>query len=174
MSPKRPAEPRCVFVTVGTTKFDELIARMLSAEVLTLLASLGYTRLTLQVGHGTTPVVPGSAPISVEWYRFKDSLEADMHAAALMVSHAGAGSILEGLRLRAKLMVVTNERLMDNHQQELADEMHARRHLIATTVGGLLEALRTWPELSRELTPYPDADRSLFPRFLTEQLGLGE
>ena len=64
------------------------------------------------------------AAISIEWYRLP--LQEDMRNAALIVSHAGAGSILE----RCDVFVVVNDALMDNHQQELAEELHSRRHLL--------------------------------------------
>jgi ribosomal protein L27 len=50
-----------------------------------------------------------------------------MRSAALIISHAGAGSILEGMRLRAIMVVVVNDALMHNHQQELAGELLMQR-----------------------------------------------
>lgn len=95
--------------------------------------------------------------VRVRGYRFKPSLEADMRYADLIVSHAGAGSIMEGVSLCAeedqeleaaaetveesgmmkatetrkkkKLAVVINSRLMDDHQTELADAMGTRGYL---------------------------------------------
>ena len=108
---------RTVFATVGTTQFDALVDKLVSTEVTHLLAQQGYTRLVIQFGRGAEPELPTTPAIPVEYYRFKDSLAADMHSAALIVSHAGAGSIMEGLRCDAHLLVVVNDALMDNHQQ---------------------------------------------------------
>ena len=116
--------------------------------------------------------MPASAPLEVESYRFKDSLAADMQDAALLVSHAGAGSIMEGLRCRAALVVVVNDQLMHNHQQELANELDTRGHLVATTPAGLVDALRALPKRASELTPFPESDPSVFPAFLEAQLGV--
>uniref|UniRef100_E9Q2P6 UDP-N-acetylglucosamine transferase subunit ALG13 n=1 Tax=Mus musculus TaxID=10090 RepID=E9Q2P6_MOUSE len=44
------------FVTVGTTSFDELVARVVANDCVQILESLGYNHLVLQVGRGT--VVP--------------------------------------------------------------------------------------------------------------------
>ena len=164
---------RTVFVTVGTTQFDALVAKLLSHEVLALLAEQGYHRLCIQHGRGAPPpAAPASAPLEVESYRFKDTLAADMQGAALLISHAGAGSIMEGLRCRAALVVVVNDQLMDNHQQELAQQLDARGHLLATTPAGLADALRALPERAGELTPFPESDPNVFPAFLEAQLGL--
>ena len=44
--------PATAFVTVGTTKFDELIAAVDTAEVADALAARGYGRLIMQVRNG--------------------------------------------------------------------------------------------------------------------------
>ena len=163
---------KTAFATVGTTQFTALIETLLSDEVLQALVSQGFERLVLQVGKGPEPTVPKSPPLAIEWYQFKPSLEEDMRSAALVVSHAGAGSILEGLRLRAQMVVVVNDALMDNHQQELAHELHSRWHLLATTPSGLLATLRSLVEAPPNLAPFPPADQSLFPGFLATTLGI--
>ena len=95
-----------------------------------------------------------------------------MREAALIVSHAGAGSILEGMRLGKLMLVVVNDALMHNHQQELAQELHARQHMLATTPSGLLTTLRALGDAPPELVPLPPADATLFSKFLSDTLGL--
>lgn len=95
-----------------------------------------------------------------------------MRSASLIISHAGAGSILEGMRLGALMVVVINDQLMHNHQQELANELHSRHHLLATTPGKLLATLQTLGEHPPALVPMPAADSTAFPRFLSNELGL--
>lgn len=48
-------------------------------------------------------------------------------------THAGAGSILEALSLQKPLVVVINDQLMNNHQTELARQLHKDGHLLYTT-----------------------------------------
>jgi beta-1,4-N-acetylglucosaminyltransferase len=105
-------------------------------------------------------------------YRFKPSLEQDMRDASLIISHAGAGSILEGMRLGAFMVVVVNDALMHNHQQELAEELHAREHLLATVPSKLPELLLSLSERSPNLTPMPAADETAFPQFVAKELGI--
>ena len=67
--------PRTVFVTVGTTQFDELTTTLLSDEVLSTLAAQGYTRLVMQLGRGTEPSLPSSPPLQIDWCAiFRDML----------------------------------------------------------------------------------------------------
>ena len=160
------------FATVGTTEFAALAEALLAPAALAALRAQGFTRLLLQLGRGPEPHWPADAPLEVEWYRFKPSLDADMREAALIVSHAGAGSILEGMRLGKRMLVVVNDALMHNHQQELAQELHARRHLLATTPGELLPTLRSLEDAPPALVPLPPADEAAFPAFLATTLGL--
>ena len=82
--------------------------------------------------------VQAIARSSLEYYRFAPSLKADMESADIVISHAGAGSIMEALRARKPLMVVVNEKLMDNHQWEIADAMKAGNHLLTSTPATLI------------------------------------
>mmetsp|Transcript_5859 Transcript_5859/g.8266 ORF Transcript_5859/g.8266 Transcript_5859/m.8266 type:complete len:203 (+) Transcript_5859:45-653(+) len=162
---------KTVFVTVGTTQFDSLINVVSSVEFLQKIALHGFRRLVIQygtgappalvtvIGHnsssGTTTVRPTreGCDIDISWeaYRFKSSLEPDMQNADLIVSHAGAGSIMEGLSICKernksvtgnnckKLVVVINDILMNNHQSELAEALDSRGYLY--TLNGPLRLL---------------------------------
>ena len=170
-------------MTVGTTKFDSLIEAVSGPKFLTHISRNecgAYTSLTVQYGRGS--VIPfvdsisgttnksngdASAPssasakqdingISCDAYQFKPSLRQDMEDADLIISHAGAGSIMEGMELcteannegkstsksthrrQKKLVVVTNAALMHGHQSELADALEARGHLFVVRDPGEL------------------------------------
>ncbi|MEQ2217293.1 hypothetical protein XENOCAPTIV_003497 [Xenoophorus captivus] len=119
-----------VFVTVGTTRFDELIESVTSSEVTQVSRGLHIG----QVGRGTlVPDADSCADLSVEAFRFKDSIAEDMRRADLVISHAGAGSCLEALSAGKPLLVVVNDKLMDNHQLELARQLHMDHHLLYCT-----------------------------------------
>lgn len=51
----------------------------------------------------------------MEHFKFKPSLTDDYKNADLIICHGGAGTILECLRLRKKIIVINNDSLMDNH-----------------------------------------------------------
>lgn len=57
--------------------------------------------------------------------------------ADLVVSHAGTGSILDSLRLGKPLIVCVNDNLMDNHQQQIADEFEKKGYVWACKPSGV-------------------------------------
>ncbi|XP_003970264.2 UDP-N-acetylglucosamine transferase subunit ALG13 homolog isoform X1 [Takifugu rubripes] len=131
---------KTVFVTVGTTKFDQLIESITSPENVQILKDRGYERLVLQVGKGSVLPTADSCPhISLEAYRFKSSIAEDIERSDLVISHAGAGSCLETLGAGKPLLVVVNDTLMDNHQLELARQLYVDSHLLYCTCRTLTE-----------------------------------
>ncbi|XP_045393626.1 LOW QUALITY PROTEIN: putative bifunctional UDP-N-acetylglucosamine transferase and deubiquitinase ALG13 [Lemur catta] len=125
---------KCVFVTVGTTSFDDLVACVSARDNLQVIKSLGYNRLILQIGRGMVVPEPFSTEsFTLDVYRYKDSLKEDLQKADLVISHAGAGSCLETLEKGKPIVVVINEKLMNNHQLELAKQLHKDGHLFYCT-----------------------------------------
>uniref|UniRef100_A0A1A8N2Q8 UDP-N-acetylglucosamine transferase subunit ALG13 n=1 Tax=Nothobranchius pienaari TaxID=704102 RepID=A0A1A8N2Q8_9TELE len=162
---------KTVFVTVGTTSFDELIESITSSEVTQELKIRGYERLVLQVGRGSVlPAADSCSHVRLEAFRFKDSIAEDMRQADLVVSHAGAGSCLEALGAGKPLLVVVNDKLMDNHQLELARQLHMDNHLLYCTCSTLKETLRDM-DLS-VLQPFPPRQPKNFANFLDKALGV--
>ncbi|XP_012500962.1 PREDICTED: putative bifunctional UDP-N-acetylglucosamine transferase and deubiquitinase ALG13 isoform X1 [Propithecus coquereli] len=99
-----------------------------------IIKSLGYNRLILQIGRGMVVPEPFSTEsFTLDVYRYKDSLKEDLQKADLVISHAGAGSCLETLEKGKPIVVVINEKLMNNHQLELAKQLHKEGHLFYCT-----------------------------------------
>ncbi|CBJ31146.1 beta(1,4)-N-acetylglucosaminyltransferase [Ectocarpus siliculosus] len=161
-----------VFVTVGTTKFDSLVQAVDNAVVLSSLCSKGFTSLTVQIGHGQhVPSFPvDQTALDCRWYRFKQTLHEDMARADVVVSHAGAGSVMEALGLGKALVVVVNRALMDNHQEELADALAQRNYLRATTPEGLAGALVELDDSPSARRPYPPAKPEAFAAIVDEEM----
>ena len=129
-----------LFVTVGSTEFPELIAKVLSNQFIDLLRDLKFTDLTIQAG--STREIPshvGDKSLKVEIYSYKPSIQHDMEDSLMIISHAGTGSILEALSFGKKLLVVVNDSLMDNHQAELSDEL-SPEYLESCNISNLINA----------------------------------
>ncbi|KAF7304647.1 UDP-N-acetylglucosamine transferase subunit ALG13 [Mycena kentingensis (nom. inval.)] len=124
------------FVTVGTFQFDALVEAVLSSAVLQALRTKGYTRLIVQYGlYKTQESSMEREGVQIELWPSKPSLTADLEQADLVIGHAGAGTILEVLRLGKPLIVVPNPTLLHNHQTELANALGA--YLATSTVADL-------------------------------------
>lgn len=134
-----------VFVTVGTTSFDELIQVINAKKFHQALWDLGYRKLFIQYGSGTVEPSLSGSPLEVDAFRYRMNLDPIFSASSLVISHGGAGSCMEALSppgLR-KLIIVINENLMDNHQRELAFTLHEGKHAFVSPVKYLYEFVST-------------------------------
>lgn len=66
-------------------------------------------------------------------FPFDHDLASFIDLADIVVAHAGTGSILDVLRQKKKLLVVSNDKLMDNHQHEIARAFESKQHVCALT-----------------------------------------
>ncbi|KAK7200652.1 glycosyltransferase family 28 protein [Novymonas esmeraldas] len=148
-------------VTVGSTQFAALVDAVTAPEVCAaLLRRFGIRRLYVQ--HGTAPVAApaGATPlpaagdtgaaavvrwscegVQVEAFAYRPHLDAVIRGAALVITHAGAGTILEGLQAQRPMVVVPNRQLMSDHQLELAEALAAGAFLFCLGVDELAERL---------------------------------
>lgn len=172
-----------VLVTVGSTSFDALVAAAAAPPVAAALSARGFTDLVIQYGRGApppppppppsptptadTPPPPSTPPLQIDAFPFKPSLAADIASAGLVISHAGAGSILEALRAAVPTVVVVNTALMDNHQAELASAMADRGHLALATPPTLAAVVGGWNWGARVPLPPP---AGVFGEVLAQEL----
>lgn len=83
-----------VFVTVGSTGFDELVDVVTTASFLSALKSLGYSSIVVQYGSSekvysrNVSQLPNDS-ITMQGYTYKSSIDDDMKRASLIISHAG-------------------------------------------------------------------------------------
>jgi beta-1,4-N-acetylglucosaminyltransferase len=153
-----------VFITVGTTNFINLIQLIVESKKLHLfLMSHGYHQLILQAGKlGWDWISEWTRLHSIPFtwsetqqlmfnlvsgldlivYDYAPTLIPHMEKSSLIITHAGAGCVLEALRTPLveeapfpgrKIVVVTNPALQDNHQIELATELHLRNYVVSCT-----------------------------------------
>ena len=172
-----------VFVTVGTTRFDDLIYHALQAETLECLRKIGVTLLRLQIGASNMDLVDNddfkksqdqgvlsSHGITIEYYKYKPSIHEDLLEADFIIGHAGAGTVLECLRLQKPLVVVINEKLMNNHQSELAIALADRKHVLYCVPQALKECVQD--STLFHLTPYYPPDQKKVANFISRRLGV--
>ena len=172
------------FVTVGTTRFDDLIDHVLRPECLKSFKKIGVTSILLQIGasdlrqvqneqfHGRTEEEGTSVlnGISIKYYCYKPSILQDLNAADLVIGHAGAGTVLECMKLRKRLVVVINEKLMNNHQAELAVALAEGRHAVYCVPFALPECLLDSNLFS--LVPFNPPDQKKVADFINKRLGV--
>lgn len=168
-----------IFLTVGTTEFDQLIETIDSSAFAACLQGLGCRLLILQIGRGayepkTLPDDCARLGIRVEVFRFKPTLDREMKAADLIISHCGAGSILESLTLQKVFVVVVNDTLQGNHQEELATALAEEGYCHSTVpdeLCGVLNSSFTSNNYRHKL--FPETDYDLFPSILDDMFGFG-
>lgn len=131
---------KSVFVTVGTTKFNDLIYSVTKRRTLEAFKRKGYTSLTIQMGNGLIDIEPSDI-IEISSYTFKPDIGSDISNSDLVISHGGAGSIMQALDHKKPLLVVINEDLMDNHQYELAEKLSKEKRLYYTTCKNVCDCI---------------------------------
>lgn len=152
-------------LTVGSTKFSSLVQAVVQPGVCAALRQrFGIKRLYVQ--HGTAevvappeatllPALPTAAGadashptqqwscggLLVEAFPYRPCLDAVIRGATLVITHAGAGTILEGLQAQQPLVVVPNRQLMSDHQLDLAEALANGGFLFCVQVAELAERL---------------------------------
>lgn len=158
-SPPVQLRRECFVTIGATAGFEALLAAAVSEQTLLRLKKFNYTHLTVQVGelesffNQTKP--EDTQGIVIKSFTFKkDGLTHNMKKCrakpgvseeGLVVCHAGlsnenihcpasdlaigSGTILDAMRLGVPLVVVPNSSLLDNHQDELADELEKQGYV---------------------------------------------
>jgi beta-1,4-N-acetylglucosaminyltransferase len=140
-NPDKSRRGLALFATVGSTSFDELVRSLTSRSILSLLGELGFSLLTIQYGRGapideeTTHDISTSSThrvseecnrkLVVRAFRYAPSLAGELSRANIVVCHGGSGSLFEAATAcPGRVVVIPNRALMDDHQTELASELH--------------------------------------------------
>jgi len=145
----------CLITTGATAEFPELIQAALSPECLKSFVENGFTRLNFQCGASISSfqdLKPSDTKgLDINAFDFnKNGLNKEMRACqakegvsqkGLVICHAGAGTILDAMRLGLSLVVVPNSSLLDNHQDELAEELEKQGYATKSDTGNLAAAI---------------------------------
>ena len=160
-----------VLVTVGSTTFDALSLAVLDEDLLAQLYKRGYRTMLLQ--HGKTKALPSNVDSSVDitMVTYLPDMTQAINTADLVISHAGAGTVLEVLKSDRKLIVVPNETLMDNHQVELAEKLASSGYCIMAKSNkeALIDALDEVH--GQEKVSFIQSTHSNLQRIINDELG---
>lgn len=167
-----------IFVTVGTTDFEELIKAISTDLFVDAVENLNCTKLIIQIGRGVfepkdlVQKFEKRGKVDCSYYRFKPSLDDEMRQADLIITHCGAGSIIESLSLGKIFITVVNNSLQDNHQTELADQLSDGNYCIASNPENLISDMLSLHKSTLQLVKFPKHDNSLFPQYVNKLCGL--
>ena len=129
-----------IFVTVGTTEFDDLV------RAADQLAAAGH-EVVIQIGRGLVE------PVHAQWFRFAPDLDTCYEAADVVVTHGGLGTVTEVLHRRIPLVGVSNHDRYDRHQDQILQAMEAAGHLLwCRDLADLPQAIELAGQ--REFLPY--------------------
>jgi beta-1,4-N-acetylglucosaminyltransferase len=86
--------------------------------------------------------LPENPPLVIDAFDFHPDLAMEVVSRVdVVISHAGAGSVLDALRWGKRLVVVENKALMDGHQRELIEELQGQGYLVEGAEERLWEAV---------------------------------
>ncbi|RDW91236.1 hypothetical protein BP5796_02401 [Coleophoma crateriformis] len=146
-----------LFVTIGATAaFDELLSAVLDPDFQDVATELNFTKMRIQCGKSLEKCksIISSQPsqLDINVFDFRpQGLNYEMRAttalpgkrhAGVVITHAGAGTVLDAMRMGCHIIVVPNESLLDNHQGEMADELQKQGYVTKGRTSSLSQALR--------------------------------
>ncbi|GAB3037695.1 PssE/Cps14G family polysaccharide biosynthesis glycosyltransferase [Bowmanella dokdonensis] len=124
-----------VFVTVGTTRFDELFEALYQEKK-------PNWKLVCQTAN------PAIFYPEMICFDYANDIDKYIEVADVVVTHAGAGSVYSLLEKNKKLVVVPNLYRIDKHQSDLAEYVHKERYAIScfnmSDLGDCIELARTF------------------------------
>ncbi len=130
-APRAGAHGKSIFVTVGTTDFDDLVRSMDQ-----FADEHPEEQVVIQIGDGRYE------PMHAEWFRFAPSLDRHYSDAKVVVAHGGIGTTMEVLQRGIPLVSVANPDRDDDHQRDILEHLSRGKHLIwCRDMGKLSEAV---------------------------------
>lgn len=117
----------------------------------------------------------GLSSLELTVFPFSPAINDYIAQADIIVSHAGTGSILDVLRLRKPLIVVTNQDLMNDHQEEVASLFEKLGYLYRVTTsemlgGKLQEYIQKFREGKLHFASMPAPPDGVIESVLSEEL----
>ena len=166
-----------ILVTVGTTKFEDLIGQLDNESFYKNLDVNGFTSLIFQIGNGE--YIPCKYELlklnglKVKIVKFLPMFEDVIKESEYIISHCGAGSLLEGLKNKKNVIAVINDKLMDNHQSELAFQLYKENYiLLIKKLDNIVIELESLLKTKTKLNSYPDFNYDIIPQVINDMLDI--
>lgn len=156
-----------ILITVGTTKFENLIKAIDSEKFYEMLINNGFTKIIFQKGYGE--YIPKNYKnyenkIKIQISEILNNFENIIKSSELIISHGGAGIILESLKNKRKVIVCVNDKLMDNHQIELATSLHENGYVYyCKNLSNIIEDTEKVISNHFKLKEYPEFNYDIIP-----------
>ncbi len=107
-----------IFVTVGTTQFDELV------EAIDKIAPDLEDTVIVQAGNHEY------VPQNCQYFSFTNNFSDFLGRADIVIAHGGAGITFETLNLQKRLISVENTNVIDRHQSDLIRKLSSEGYLV--------------------------------------------
>ncbi|KAG7661389.1 ALG13 [[Candida] subhashii] len=116
-----------------------------------------------------------SSTFEIIAFPYSRNIDEYIQQADVVITHAGTGSIIDTLRNHKKLMVVVNDKLMDNHQLEIANEFSKLEHCLSYQVNevndsGFINDLKQLLNNEIKLEPLADNDGNVMEAIIYDEL----
>jgi beta-1,4-N-acetylglucosaminyltransferase len=136
-----------IFVTVGTSDFDQLVERIDE------LAPSIDDRIVIQIGNGKY------VPRNCEHFRFAPSLDPYYDEADTVVAQGGLGTTMEVLEKGKPLISVQNTTCVDDHQIDILSVLSEAGYLVwCRNMDELPNLLHSLPDIELRTYTAPPCD----------------
>jgi UDP-N-acetylglucosamine transferase subunit ALG13 len=163
-----------ILVTVGSTKFDDLIQAVDSVQFAEAASKQGFSGIHVQKGRGdyVPRVLPAMkrADFDIKIFEFTNTWDAEVVGASLVIGHAGAGTILDSLEKGKAIIVVPNTKLMNNHQVDIAQELANRGYVTIASPSALTATLSELEIF--DLKAFPQRESWVFKNQIESKLNI--
>ena len=166
-----------LLITVGTTKFNELIKEIDNTDFYLMLDRNHYSKLIIQKGNGEyEPINYKTCKLSnlkVEVHQYMTNFESVIANSHIIIAPCGAGTILEVLKHKRIFLGTVNSNLMDNHQKEIANEMAKENYIYFSEISNITNKLKgILEDKELPLKPYPSFNYDAIPNLIYDMLDI--
>ena len=165
-----------ILITVGTTKFENLIKNIDKDEFYETIIKHNFKKLIIQKGTGE--YIPKqyekyTNKIDIQICTILNNFENIIKQSDLIISHAGAGILLESLKNKRNVIVCVNDTLMDNHQIELASSLHNEGYVhYCKDLSKITEETNQILSDPSKIKEYPEFNYDIIPNVIYSTLNI--